>query len=410
MRNSIIVLIFSLIVSACGASASSTPAASARPAQVSPAPTRFSLGNCTDARQPTPDPNEASLFAPVEKNEHILGPLDAYVTVVVYSDFQCAACAKLAATLKTILEKYPKDVRLVFRNFPLESLHDKAALAAQFAEAADLQGKFWEMHDLLFSKQSEWLDLKPEQFQAWGLRQAASLGLDTARLESDLTSPVVKTSVQNAWDGGQKIKLPGTPVILVNGEIMKWQINLLNQMEGYILLAKLPKQQFGSCPPQIVDPLKQYTARLKTSKGDVLIKLFVDKAPNTVNNFIFLAQNGWYDNIPFYRVISGTLAQTGDPSGTGLGGPGYFIPSEKNTTLIYDRAGILGMANSGPDTNGSQFFITLAPEPTFNKDYPIFGEVISGLEVLSQLTPRDPSENSVLPPADMLISVSIEAK
>jgi cyclophilin family peptidyl-prolyl cis-trans isomerase len=172
----------------------------------------------------------------------------------------------------------------------------------------------------------------------------------------------------------------------------------------------LPKKQFDKCPPLIIDPSKQYIARLKTTKGDVLIKLFADKAPNAVNNFVFLAQNGWYDNIPIYLVIQGFLVQTGDPSGTGLGNPGYFIPSENNPSLVYDRAGMLGMANSGPDTNGSQFFITLSAAQKLNNDYPIFGEVISGLDVLYQFPARDPSSGTILPQAEMLINVSIEEK
>jgi len=135
----------------------------------------------------------------------------------------------------------------------------------------------------------------------------------------------------------------------------------------------------------------------------------VDKAPNTVNNFVFLAQKGWFDNIPFHRVTPGFIAQTGDPTGTGLGGPGYFISNEKNN-ILYDRAGMLGMANSGPDTNGSQFFITLAPASQLNKDYPAFGQVVTGMDVLARLTPHDPTDYASLTRADMLITVTIEAR
>ena len=411
MRNILIILLCSFLLAACGNSINTTAVRSTpSPGPVSPVPTRFSLGKCTDARQPTPNSSEASLFAPVDKKEHILGKENAYVTILVYSDFQCASCAKLASLLKSFVEKYPQDVRVVFRHFPLESLHDKAALSAQAAEAAALQGKFWEMHDFLFSKQSEWLEQKPEKFKTWILEQATELGLDQARLQSDMNSPAVVSMVQNTWDEGQKIKLPGVPVILINNEIMKWQINLLDQLESLVLLARLTQRQFGTCPPLVIDPSRQYTARLNTSKGEVLLRLFVDKAPNTVNNFVFLAQQGWYDNVPFHLVVSGFLAQTGDPTGTGLGGPGYYIPSEENTTLLYDRAGMLGMANSGLDTNGSQFFITLSAAPGLNKDYPIFGEVISGMDVLARLTPRNPYAGGVLPPADTLINVKIEVK
>ena len=139
MRKVLIILLCSLFLAACGGSAASTtPTPGTLSAPVNAIPTSFSLGKCTDARLPTPDPNEASLFAPIGKNDHILGTTDASVTVLVYSDFQCAACAKLALLLKSLVEKYPQDLRIVFRNFPLESIHDKAAISAQVAEASAL--------------------------------------------------------------------------------------------------------------------------------------------------------------------------------------------------------------------------------------------------------------------------------
>jgi cyclophilin family peptidyl-prolyl cis-trans isomerase/protein-disulfide isomerase len=403
-------MLASITLAACAPTSPASPNAVSPIAPASPAPTQFTLGSCSDARQPTPSAKEISLFPPVGKDEHIIGSADAYVTVLVYSDFQCAACARLATLLKSLVGKYPVDLRVVFRHFPLETLHDKAALAAQAAEAASLQGKFWEMHDLLFAKQADWQNQKPAEFQKWVVDQSQGLGLNKAQFASDLASAPIVSKIKKTWDDGQQIKLPGTPVILVNGEIMKWQVNLLEQLEGFILLARLPEKQFSSCPPVVISLQKQYTARLKTSRGDVVIKLFPDIAPNTVNNFIFLAQKGWYDNNPFHRVISGFIVQTGDPTGTGLGSPGYFIPSEKNTSLVYDRAGMVGMANSGPDTNGSQFFITLEPAARLNNDYPIFGEVVSGMEVLAQLKPHNPSDTAIATQPDLLISVSIEEK
>jgi cyclophilin family peptidyl-prolyl cis-trans isomerase/protein-disulfide isomerase len=408
-RNLFFYFLLSFMLVACAGQANAPAGSDSGSTSVAAIPTQFSLGKCVDTRPPTPDPNEKSLFPRVNTQDHILGAAKAYVTVLVYSDFQCAACAKLAPLLKSFVEKYPQDVRVVFRNFPLETLHDKAALSAQAAEAASIQGKFWEMHDLLFAKQTEWQAQKPADFQKWIIQQSAALALDPALFESDLTSPAITSLVQKTWDDGQKIKLPGAPVILINGEIVKWQVNLLSQLESFVKLAMLPKRQFGNCPPVVISPIKHYTATLKTNRGDIIIKLFVDKAPNTVNNFVFLAQQGWFDNSPFHRVVPGFIAQTGDPTGTGLGGPGYFIPSEKNN-ILYDRAGMVGMANSGPDTNGSQFFITLAPSSQLNKDYPAFGEVVTGMDVLNRLTPHDPSDYTSTTPADMLISVTIEEK
>ncbi len=411
MRHLLLIFfVFAIAMTSCGTPTASTPGAVTSSGQAHPTTVQTSLGNCVDARLPTPDANGPTLFDPVSEKDHILGPKNAYVTVLVYSDFQCVSCAKLALLLKSLQEKYPKDMRVVFRPFPLISKHDKSALAAQAVEAADLQGKFWEMHDFLFANQAEWQNKKSDEFQKWLVDKSSALGLDKPRFETDLTSPEIAAIAQKAWEDGLKIQLPGAPVILVNGEIIKWQSTLLEGLESIILLAMLPEKQFNACPPVVIDLSKQYNARLKTTRGDVVIRLFTDKAPNTVNNFVFLAQKGWYENVPFHRVVPGFVARTGDPTGTGLGGPGYFIPNETSNSLRFDRAGMVGMVNSGPDTNGSQFFFTLGPAPQLNNEYTIFGQVISGMDALSQLTPRDPTTGDPLPEPDMLISVTIEEK
>ncbi|HEX9013543.1 MAG TPA: peptidylprolyl isomerase [Anaerolineaceae bacterium] len=159
-----------------------------------------------------------------------------------------------------------------------------------------------------------------------------------------------------------------------------------------------------------IDTHKQYTATLKTEKGDIVIQLYADKTPTTVNNFIFLAKQGWYDNVTFHRVLSGYIAQTGDPSATGYGTPGYFFANEIDPSLKYDSPGVVGMANAGADSNGSQFFITYAAEPKLDGKYTIFGKVIQGMDVVQKLTPRDPSQANNLPPGDKILSVTIEEK
>jgi cyclophilin family peptidyl-prolyl cis-trans isomerase len=149
-------------------------------------------------------------------------------------------------------------------------------------------------------------------------------------------------------------------------------------------------------------------ATLHTEKGDIVIQLFADKAPMTVNSFLFLARDGWYDDITFHRVIPEIFAQTGDPSGTGKGNPGYYIVTEIDPSLTFDRPGMVAMVNSGPDTSGSQFFITYAPVPEYNGKYTIFGEVLSGMDVLQKLTPRDAQPGTDTPPGDRLISVQVQ--
>jgi len=171
-----------------------------------------------------------------------------------------------------------------------------------------------------------------------------------------------------------------------------------------------PKDVLTEIPPMTIDAKKKYFATLETEYGNVVLQLYADKAPNTVNSFIFLAQQGWFDGITFHRVLPGFVVQTGDPSGTGQGNPGYMFNNEIDPSLKFDQVGILGMANSGTDTNGSQFFITLAPAPDLDGAYTIFGRVMSGMEVLKQLIPRNPQPGVSLPPGDKLISVTIEEK
>ncbi|NOX63641.1 MAG: peptidylprolyl isomerase [Chloroflexi bacterium] len=159
-------------------------------------------------------------------------------------------------------------------------------------------------------------------------------------------------------------------------------------------------------PAMSIDPNKIYIATIKTERGDIVVELYADKAPQTVNNFIFLAEQGFYDNTTFHRVINDFMAQAGDPTGTGTGGPGYTFPDEIDPDLSFDRPGLLAMANAGPDTNGSQFFITFAPTPWLDGRHTIFGEVIEGMEVLDKLTRRDP-ESGADNPGDAIYTIEI---
>jgi len=143
-----------------------------------------------------------------------------------------------------------------------------------------------------------------------------------------------------------------------------------------------------------------------TEIGDFRVRLLPDRAPVTVNNFVFLAKQGYYDNTTFHRVLPGFMAQGGDPTGTGGGGPGYTFEDEFDPDLQFDKAGLLAMANRGPNTNGGQFFITYAPTPHLNGIHTIFGEVIEGAEVLSGLRPRDPQANPNYQ-GDGLVSIEI---
>jgi len=154
-----------------------------------------------------------------------------------------------------------------------------------------------------------------------------------------------------------------------------------------------------------LDTNKIYTAVLKTDKGEITINLHADKVPRTVNNFIFLARQGFYDGTIFHRVISNFMAQGGDPTGTGTGGPGYRFSDEFDSSLRHDKPGVLSMANAGPNTNGSQFFITHVPTPWLDGKHSVFGQVSQGMDVLLSIPARDP--NQLKSPSVQLISVSI---
>jgi len=149
-------------------------------------------------------------------------------------------------------------------------------------------------------------------------------------------------------------------------------------------------KQWNKPPEFIIDLMKKYSATLNTDLGDIALELFADKAPVTVNNFIFLARSGFYDGTIFHRVITGFMAQGGDPNGTGRGGPGYRFADEFHPSLKHDKPGILSMANAGPGTNGSQFFITHIPTPHLNNKHSVFGQVTSGMDVLLSIPERDP--------------------
>lgn len=155
------------------------------------------------------------------------------------------------------------------------------------------------------------------------------------------------------------------------------------------------KLTFGGAAPVLEDGV-DYHALLDTSKGDMIIDLFEERAPETVNNFVFLALHNYYDGVPFHRVLEDFMAQTGDPSGTGRGGPGYTFPDEIHPDLDHDSRGIVSMANAGPDTNGSQFFITLVATPWLDGRHAVFGEVIEGGEVLDELQRVDPNTPSAV--------------
>jgi len=167
--------------------------------------------------------------------------------------------------------------------------------------------------------------------------------------------------------------------------------------------------QYDEAPPMTIDQTKQYFATFKMAKGgEFVVELYPAKAPITVNSFAFLACKNYFDGVTFHRVLEGFMAQGGDPTGTGSGGPGYEFVNE-NSDLTFDKAGVMAMANAGPDTNGSQFFITFGPTEQLNGGYTIFGQVTEGMDVVNAITRRDPQENPAFE-GDVIETVTITEK
>jgi cyclophilin family peptidyl-prolyl cis-trans isomerase len=214
------------------------------------------------------------------------------------------------------------------------------------------------------------------------------------------------------------ITMIGGVIALVIVAIIVWQVWPEPEVEPVVLegerpLAAIPPEErndyFNAPPPMSIDTNKEYEAVFTTTKGEMRIRLFDDEAPLTVNNFVFLANQGFYDGTIFHRVLENFMAQAGDPTGTGTGGPGYQFSDEFDDSLSFDRRGLLAMANAGANTNGSQFFITFNAEGSAHLTgaHTIFGELIEGDDVLSAITLRNPGSDT---PADIIERIDIVEK
>ncbi len=403
-----LLLSFLLLTSCALSSPIPTPTASPAPTFTPIPNTPVTNGGCsTITAEPTA--NVSSGLPPITSDDYVRGPDNAAVTMILYCDFQSTQCENFGDVVDQLQLDHPNDLRVVYRPLPAIGILDKSQISTQAALAAGDQGKFWEMRDLLHSKYNDWANLTVNQFNLWIKTQAVSLGLDGTKFEADYQGPETAAHAKSMHDTAVQLGIGSIPVVFINGSLQQAALLDYDSVNDVISMTALGARQFTSCPAFAIDTSKQYIATLHTEKGDIVIQLYPDEAPLAVNSFMFLAKQGWFDGVTFQRVIPGFMAQTGDPSGTGKGGPGYFFKNEVSD-LTYDKPGVVGMANSGPDTNGSQFFITYAPQPSLDGIYTIFGQVIQGMDVVENLTPRDPSQSGGLPPGDKILSVTIEEK
>lgn len=323
----------------------------------------------------------------------------------------------MSPLLKRLADAYPNDVRIAYRHFPLTEIHDKAQVSAEASEAAGGQGKFWEMHDLLYAELESWENLSVDQFRPKLSAYAEQIGLDVAQFDDDLDAGKFTDKVTQARNLALTIGLSGTPFLLVNEAPWPESLPALaySNLEGMVkYFTELPERQHAAYPEMTIDPEKQYTATITTDTGDIVIELYPQQAPLAVNSFVFLARDGWYDENPFHRVVESFVAQAGDPTGLGIGGVGYVYKTETSPDLEYDGPGWVGVARTNEiDTNGAQFFITRTGITQEQLDalnggpYTIFGRVIEGQDIADELTIRDPQNSPDTPPS-VIQSITIE--
>ncbi len=314
--------------------------------------------------------------------------------------------------MEKLVADYGDKMQFVYRHFPLISIHDKAQITAEAAEAAGAQDKFWEMHDILFERQAEWNALPEAEIVDTLVGYAEEAGVpDVDQFRTDLEENTFEEKVTAQFEEAQQAGLSGTPSFIVNGVDYPSQAFGLSYegLDVFMQLMQLRERWYEE-PEQVLDPDKEYIATVETEKGDIVIELFADTAPVNVNSFAFLAQEGWYEDVTFHRVLPGFVAQGGDPTGTGVGFPGYRCGDEVNPAHTFDQPGMVSLANSGPNTNGSQFFITFDAVPQLNPNFTIIGQVIEGQEIAESLTPRDPQTDADAAPGDKIIDVTIAEK
>jgi cyclophilin family peptidyl-prolyl cis-trans isomerase/protein-disulfide isomerase len=381
-----------------------TPEVSRTPVRLGPTSTSAPAPTAVPAppQEPTAVP-----IPPVGPDDWRLGPDGASVELLAYADFQSPNSALGLADLLGVYDRHPEEIQLVFRQFPVLPEYDKDSLAGQAAEAAGRQGLFWEMVRRLASDYPEWSVLPPEGFREWLAEQAPGIGLDPAAFAADLDGGRFAPLMVEAFQVASEAGIPGVPTVFLNGVPLRLSLTPLN-LESSVRLEQLAQRQYDEAPPLTIDPTHGYTATLEMEEGEVVIQLLPESAPEAVNSFVFLAGEGWFDGMTFYRVDPGAIVEAGDPSETGFGDAGYHLPDEIDPAWSFDEAGMVALSSAGPGSGGSRFFITLQPLAGLNGSRTIFGRVVEGLDLLSDLPARDPALDLLSPGAARVRRVYIE--
>lgn len=343
--------------------------------------------------------NEAikEILGEITEDDWAIGPEDAVMTLLEYADFQCPYCSNAGLIALEFQAAHPDEVRYVYRHFPL-SFHEKAPMSAYAADAAGKQGLFFDAEHWLYDTQSEWTYIETlEEFDAW-LReniQTAIPELDYEQWEADYESEVVRAVVDGSFDEVSATGLiSGTPTFFANFYQTSYDPEVLEQ---YINLFNMQKNYRTACPVMAVEEGKEYRAVLHTTAGDVVIDLLSADAPNLVSGFMQLARDGYYDGNSFHNVVPGFVAQTGDPSATGVGLAGYYLDDENLNNGAFNEPGAVAMANTGENKNSSQFFITDDLQAYFHDGYASQNPDLSEQQLSDKVQTRLDSMNARYP-------------
>ncbi len=401
-------LILVLLLSACGTPA--TPEPTATPTSAAPDLTSPTLGDPADPVTPiAPDALAICEAAPlpelpvreVDDTDYVKGASleDAELIIYEYSDFQCPGCGGMYPVLETFLEMNP-EVALVYRHFPLD-FNPHAQVMAEAAEAAGAQGKFWEMHNLIFDRLREWNGLSQGEVLEQLSVYAEELDLDVEAFDTALAEGTYAPKVDAQYEEARELQLPGTPSLIFDNVLFPSDIGL--SLQGLMAFKDIIERQddlFYAGPPEMtLDEDADYEAVLKTSQGDIKVNLLQTAAPVFVNNFVFLAEEQWYDGSEFFFVADDFVAVTGDPTNSTVGYPGYFCQGE--TQNAFDRAGLVGMLANG------QFFVTLGADAVqLSGQFALIGQVTEGLDLLDQLARRSFGD-PLAPAADVVETIQI---
>lgn len=355
-----------------------------------------------------------TILGEVTADDWSVGPEDAPLTIIEYADFQCPYCSNAGLGLVKLQAAHPEEIRYVYRHFPL-SFHTYAPTAAYAADAAGKQGFFFAAEEFLYGNQDAWSGLETvEAVDEWLCEsfKTAIDGLDYDQWVTDYESEEIRASVDAAFEKVLATGIVGgTPTVFVNFHEYDGYYDEASMMP-YVEYFKMQGNLKNECPA-LVDTIADYQAVLDTDAGEIVIDLFDDEAPMAVSAFVSLAKDGWYNELPFHRIVPGFILQTGDPSGLGIGNPGFTFANEANSSADFSKGkGLVAMANSGVNTNGSQFFITFDLAEYFraqvaarfddesaleddvaarlakmNENYTIFGKVTEEtLPILDQVT------------------------